>query len=83
MRLNKRRDRKDTVSSLVKVPPPKKSWPASCLSDLSLSSSGGNPHVKTCRKICITYPVIPKSNDTNKTKNKTKEQCRNFKGDCR
>lgn len=35
---------KDTASSLVKVPPPKKSWPASTWSDLSLSSNGGNPH---------------------------------------
>lgn len=47
----------DTVSSFVKVPPPKKSCPASVLSDLSLSSNGGNPHVKTCIR---NEPIITK-----------------------
>lgn len=37
----------DTVSSLVNIPPPKKSCPDNALMDLSLSSRGGNPHVKT------------------------------------
>jgi len=53
------RHHKDTVSSFVKVPPQKKSCPASTFSDLSLSSSGGNPHVKTCReKKCNDYAEI-------------------------
>lgn len=38
---------KDTVSSFVNVPPPKKSCCASDLRDLSLSSNGGNPQVIT------------------------------------
>lgn len=38
---------KDTVSSFVSAPPPKKSSPACDLSDLSLSSRGGKPHVIT------------------------------------
>lgn len=41
---------KVAVSSLVKIPPSKKSCPERNSSDLSLSSNGGNPHIKTCRK---------------------------------
>lgn len=41
---------KDTVSSFVRVPPPKMSSPAQKATDLSRSSSGGNPQVLTYRK---------------------------------
>lgn len=40
---------KDTVSSFVSEPPPKKSIPANIATDFSRSSNGGNPHVFTCR----------------------------------
>lgn len=43
--------KKDTVSSFASLPLPKKSIPENNPDDLSLSSSGGNPHVLTCKII--------------------------------
>lgn len=54
----------DTVSSFVNIPPPKKSRLLQTVTDFSLSSSGGNPHVlawRTTSQHELTNNTIQKS----------------------